>query len=77
VQQTAETDFAALSGLLTEAEAAAYLRVRPRTLQDWRVRAVGPRFVRYSGRGVRYRMADLGAWLASKERTSTTDRGAA
>jgi excisionase family DNA binding protein len=53
--------------LLTEDEAAAYLRVRPRTLQRWRQLGRGPRFTR-AGRRILYRMADLQAYLREQER---------
>ncbi|WP_328690399.1 helix-turn-helix domain-containing protein [Streptomyces phaeochromogenes] len=57
---------------LTTAEAADYIGVAPRTLDNWRVkstklgRLVGPRWVK-SGRNVRYRAAELDRWLKSRE----------
>jgi predicted DNA-binding transcriptional regulator AlpA len=60
--------------LLTPHEAAAYLRQAVKTLANWRVLGSGPRFVKY-GRSVRYRQADIDAWLAEKSRTSTSDQG--
>jgi excisionase family DNA binding protein len=53
--------------LLTEDEAAAYLRVRPRTLQRWRQLHRGPKFTR-AGRRILYRMADLQQYLREQER---------
>jgi excisionase family DNA binding protein len=53
--------------LLTEDEAATYLRVRPRTLQRWRQLGRGPKFTR-AGRRILYRMADLQAYLREQER---------
>jgi excisionase family DNA binding protein len=53
--------------LLTEDEAAEYLRVRPRTLQRWRQLGRGPRFTR-AGRRILYRLADLEAYLREQER---------
>lgn len=50
------------STLLKPPEAAAVLLVSTRTLEYWRPRGEGPPFVRV-GRGVRYRAADLEAWL--------------
>lgn len=44
--------------LLTTTEAAAFLAVSHRTLEDWRLRGGGPRF-RKMGRLVRYHTADL------------------
>jgi excisionase family DNA binding protein len=55
------------SQLLTEDEAATYLRVRPRTLQRWRQLGRGPKFTR-AGRRILYRMADLQAYLREQER---------
>ena len=48
--------------LLTEAEAADFLRLSARTLQAWRIRIAGPAFVQV-GRAVRYRRRDLIAWI--------------
>jgi excisionase family DNA binding protein len=53
--------------LLTEDEAADYLRVRPRTLQRWRQLGRGPTFTR-AGRRILYRMADLEQYLREQER---------
>lgn len=46
--------------------AAAYLGLELRTLEDWRSKLTGPRFVRVSTRAVRYRRSDLDAWLDSQ-----------
>jgi hypothetical protein len=49
--------------LLTPAEAAELLGDMPvDTLRLWRYRGTGPRYVRV-GRHVRYRPADLAAWI--------------
>jgi hypothetical protein len=48
--------------LLTEVEAADFLRLSVRTLQAWRIRIAGPAFVQV-GRAVRYRRRDLIAWI--------------
>lgn len=50
--------------LLTEVAAARLLRLSIRTLQAWRCRGMGPAFVRV-GRAIRYRHADLIAWINS------------
>lgn len=42
------------------------------TLRKWRITGEGPRFVRL-GRAVRYRRADLDAYLARRAFTSTTE----
>jgi excisionase family DNA binding protein len=52
--------------LMTEREAAAYLRVSARTLRRYRTeetRIPGPPVAGYVGRSPRYRRADLDAWL--------------
>jgi len=61
--------------LITTREAAAMLGVAPRTLEGWRLRGGGPRYVAV-GRLVRYRRAELERWLAERERASTSDRRA-
>jgi hypothetical protein len=53
------------AAMLDQEEAARFLRVQPRTLESWRQRRIGPRFVRYSVRCVRYRAQDLQVWLDS------------
>ena len=52
--------------LLSETEAARVLGVSPRTLQKWRNKKRGPEFVQISTRCVRYSLASLQAWTASK-----------
>lgn len=49
--------------LHTTQEAAAYLDIKPHTLAVWRWKGTGPAFIRV-GRRIRYRQADLDAWLA-------------
>jgi excisionase family DNA binding protein len=56
---------------LTTQEAADLLGLKRTTLEAWRVRGCGPRFVKL-GRAVRYRAADLDAWIESRTRTSTS-----
>jgi len=52
--------------ILTSGEAARFLRLEPRTLESWRGRGIGPKFVRYSARCVRYRLKDLHDWIDSR-----------
>lgn len=52
--------------LLTEHEAAAQLRVAPRTLARWRSTGAGPRFRRIGPRQIRYSAEDLRAWLVGR-----------
>ena len=70
-------DIALTPALITEREAAAYLRMTPRWLQVRRYEGGGPRYVRVSSRCVRYRISDLDAWAAERLRTSTSDDAAA
>lgn len=51
--------------LLTPTEVCELLKVRPRTLEDWRLRRTGPNlpFVRI-GRAVRYRAEDVQRLIA-------------
>jgi predicted DNA-binding transcriptional regulator AlpA len=59
--------------LLTEEEAAAYLRLTRRALQAWRYQGKGPRFVKISRRAVRYRLEDLEAFVTACLRSSTSE----
>jgi predicted DNA-binding transcriptional regulator AlpA len=63
-----EIDLDTLSGsaLLDVKQAAAALSVAPATLENWRWARRGPAFVRIGLRRVRYRVADLRAWLAAR-----------
>lgn len=60
-------------------EAAAYLGLSPRTLENLRWKGGGPAFLKPGGRkkgAVRYTLADLDAW-AGNPHASTADQGAA
>ena len=57
---------------LTAAEAAAYLRISPRTLEKHRIVGGGPRY-RKVGRMVRYTIKDLDAWTESRSFAMTAD----
>jgi len=63
--------------LLTVDQAAEYLSFQPRTLDAWRVRGCGPKFVRVSARAVRYRIEDLVEWAAERIQSSTAEDSAA
>ena len=54
-----------LLGLISEAELAAMIDVKPSTLQQWRSDLVGPDFVRL-GKAVFYRKTDVDEWIAGK-----------
>lgn len=57
---------------LTNSEAAAYLRLSPRTLEKHRVIGGGPRFHKF-GRRVMYALADLEAWAGERSFETTFD----
>lgn len=61
--------------LLNEKEAADLTGLAIRTLQAWRVRGEGPRFVKV-GRAVRYRRRDVVAWIEQNTLASTSQRPA-
>lgn len=62
-----------LQALLTEREAASFLNFSSRTLQAWRQNGRGPFFVKVSKRCVRYKRADLLAWIDDRRTTSTSE----
>ena len=62
--------------LVKEKRAAEILDVSPRTLQSWRLRGVGPPFVRLSARAIRYGLRGLAAHVAARTVRSTSDPGA-
>jgi len=63
-----------MNKLLDEKQAAAFLNVSVKSLQAWRYRGGGPKYVKL-GRSVRYTMADLEAFVVASKRTSTSDTG--
>lgn len=75
-QTSEERDY--LFGLIDERVAAVFLGYSVRALQNWRVRGGGPKFVRVSGRSIRYRRSDLIAWAEAKlcQHTSQTTAAA-
>lgn len=58
--------------LLTQREAAELLQLSVRTLERYRLSGLGPHFVK-AGHSVRYREADLEAWVASRVVGSTSE----
>jgi hypothetical protein len=56
----------------TNDEAAAFLRLSPRTLEKQRVIGGGPRFRKF-GRRVMYALADLEAWADARSFETTFD----
>lgn len=61
------------SPYLTLKEAAAYLRLNPRTLDNMRGRGVGPIYCKHGGRVV-YHRDDLSAWSKSTRRHSSSEK---
>jgi excisionase family DNA binding protein len=59
---------------VSPAEAARRLGLKEGTLANWRWQRRGPRFLRV-GRRVRYRLADIAAWIEAQTRTTTCDPG--
>ncbi len=57
---------------LNTKEAAAYLGLKPNTLEKMRVYGGGPEY-RKHGRYVRYHIDDLNAWSELRKRSSTSD----
>ena len=55
-------------------QAAEYLGLKRTTLEAWRCRGDGPRFVKM-GRLVKYRHADLEAFIESRTRDNTSEVG--
>tara|TARA_R100000808_G_scaffold17177_2_gene38155 strand:- start:177 stop:389 length:213 start_codon:yes stop_codon:yes gene_type:complete len=52
--------------MMASRDAASYLGVTHNTLKTWRRTGEGPVFYRYSSRCIRYRRADLDAWIESQ-----------
>ncbi len=61
-----------ISHLVDEDSAAAVLNVEPKTLQAWRCRGVGPRWVKV-GRLVKYSPDSLNAWIEAQTVQSTSE----
>ena len=60
--------------LLNERQVATLTGMSVRSLQTWRLRGGGPAYVKL-GTAVRYRRADIDAWLQSNLKTSTSTGG--
>ncbi len=59
--------------LLKEDSAARILGVKVKTMQKWRWTGSGPKFVKISGRCVRYRRMDIDEWVDSHLISSAED----
>lgn len=60
------TDDADDERLLTTEEAAEIIRMSKSSLARWRAEGTGPAYVLVGGRAVRYRRADVDAWMADR-----------
>lgn len=54
-----------LDRMINEQKAGEFIGYTTRALQNWRLRGGGPKFVKVSGRSVRYRRRDLIQWAES------------
>ena len=63
-----------MTTLLDQREAARLLRLSERTLERLRLQGGGPLYVK-AGRAVRYREADLEAWIAARVVSNTSQIG--
>ncbi len=63
------------STFMTTKQAAALLGLKPNTLEIWRLRGCGPRFVKLN-RAVRYRLTDLESFVEAQTRQSTSQKPA-
>jgi hypothetical protein len=63
--------------LLYQSEVAYLTAQSGRTLEAYRLRGGGPTYVVVGKSGVRYRRADVLAWIAARRRRSTSDPGPA
>lgn len=61
--------------LIDEKAAAEFLGLSPRTIQDYRQRGDGCRYIALSARCLRYRRIDLRQWAETRFRNSTSDTG--
>lgn len=60
-----------------EKAAAKILGLSPRTLQKFRVVGGGPRYSKLGPKSVRYRVSEVNAWADAREKSSTSEYGAA
>ena len=52
--------------LLTTAQAADVLGVKPKTLENWRAEGCGPKHLALSPRVIRYKLTEVMAWADTK-----------
>jgi hypothetical protein len=61
--------------LVRQEQAALFLGVTPRCLENWRYRGGGPQWIEISTRCIRYRRSDLIQFVKERMRTNTTNCG--
>ncbi len=61
--------------LMNTDQFAEYVGIKPNTAYHWRARGVGPKYIKPTERTLLYRRDDVDEWLASRELTSTSDKG--
>ncbi len=77
VLEQPEVDAGFWYSLIDEEAAAAFLDLSVRSMQGYRYKGGGPKFVRLSSRCVKYRRIDCREWSEARLRTSTSDPGPA
>lgn len=70
--ETVTSNATAGRNLLPDTIAAEIIGKHPRTLANWRVAGIGPRYVRV-GRSAFYRQSDLDAWVEAHVYQSTSE----
>lgn len=75
VLEQPEVDAGFWYSLINEEAAAAFLDLSVRSMQGFRYKGGGLKFVRLSSRCVKYRRVDCREWSETKLRTSTSDPG--
>jgi hypothetical protein len=73
-QTTAKHQGGTVKEMLDSRQAGEYLRLAVQTLAKYRVEGTGPAFYKV-GRSVLYDRTDLDAFLSTRRRRSTSDRG--
>ena len=60
---------------LNTRQAAELIGLKANTLEIWRIRGGGPRYIKF-GRAVRYRQSDLETYIEAQTRQSTSEKTA-
>ena len=58
---------------IDEVQLAKMLKVQRQTVQAWRLRGEGPKYIKVSGRAVRYSLKDVQDFLKGRRRQSTKE----